>query len=214
MQDLWSWLGTNHGKISAIANVLTVMIWALYLHLFLSSFRRHRRPKILINRGGGTSLGAHCIVSNMSEMPIYIETVVIRTHSGDKADDCRLSDLDEEECSSTDQRPQWFQGPLPEGGLLDLGPYRRLLNMAGGKDAAGEGDAHQTGGVTVIVVATCVSDGRLVGARRDFELQPPEAGRQRLLATSPYTAQLRSSGRGDFLERLLEEPRIREAEPR
>jgi hypothetical protein len=184
--------------------MLTVIIWAVYLHLFFSSYRRHRRPKILINRGGGASLRAHCIISNMSELPVYVEAVFVRLENEDSTVVCRLSDLAER--TDAGPRRSWFQGPLAGGDLMELDTYERLLEIAGGSCS---GRTLEPQGLKIIVVLTCAADSRLVGAERSFKLHPEINGHQ-LEAVSPYTAQIGSTRRG-YLERLLKEP---PAEPR
>jgi hypothetical protein len=47
-------------------------VWLLYLHLFLTSYRRQQETVILIHRGASEDDRARCIVSNMGSEPIYV----------------------------------------------------------------------------------------------------------------------------------------------
>ncbi|WP_367715025.1 hypothetical protein AB2N04_13975 [Nitratireductor sp. GISD-1A_MAKvit] len=113
---MWNWLEEYHGSVSALASVLTLVIWTLYFQILLSSYRRTLRAKILINRGAGQHLDAHCLIANMSAEPIYIEAVLVDVGLGGGEEGamqwqrCSLSDLDLDVQDRSDPRPQWFQG--------------------------------------------------------------------------------------------------------
>ena len=77
VEPLWSWLRENHGAVSALASLATLVVWTLYFQMLLMNYRRTLRPKILINRGAGHRLQAHCLIANMSAEPIYIEAVLL-----------------------------------------------------------------------------------------------------------------------------------------
>ncbi|MCR4264679.1 hypothetical protein [Nitratireductor sp. ZSWI3] len=200
---MWAWLQQNHGQVSALASVLTLVIWTLYFQLLLSSYRYRLRPKILINRGAGHTLKAHCLIANMSAEPVYIEAVV--TDLGCRTDGdrvtrhrCSLSELDLEVSSGGDPRPQWFQGPLKSGEWIDIGTYERLIDRA--RKTTGVTDPVCE--VTVTVVATYTAQDSPVAAFRTFELG--NHGDCPILAPRTFTAtQIRSRAARRAIERSM-----------
>jgi hypothetical protein len=205
MPPLWDWLKDNHGAVSALTSLLMVGIWAAYLHLFLNQYRRHRRPMILINRGGGASLDARCLVANRSEAPIYLEAVVVRL-DGTKGSHIRpLSFLGSKGEATRDSRRNWYQGPLACSELIELGTYRDLAELAKG-DGRGPCDP-DIDKMTVTVVATGAADDSLIAAQREFRIdrssEPPL-----LRAASVHTRQIRSGRMTRELEKLLTEENV------
>ena len=73
-----TWIAENTEVLNLAANVAMVVIWLAYLHVFLRSFRRQTRPKIVINLAAGSTLDAACFISNMSSEPIYVESIVAK----------------------------------------------------------------------------------------------------------------------------------------
>jgi hypothetical protein len=53
-------------------------------HQIVSSYRRQRRPKILINLGGGSTPDARCLIGDMSAEPIYVESLIITVETADR----------------------------------------------------------------------------------------------------------------------------------
>ena len=48
---MWQWISSNYHFLSLLANFGMLIVWVFYLQLFIGSFNRQRRTKILINRG-------------------------------------------------------------------------------------------------------------------------------------------------------------------
>lgn len=203
---MWTWLQDNHGPVSALASIFTLVIWTLYFQLLLSNYRYHLRPKILINRGAGHTLHAHCVIANMSAEPIYIEAIV--ADIGFRGEDdsiarqrCSLSDLDLDikTTENSDLRPQWFQGPLESGEFISVGTYKHLVNKA----AASAGVTSPICELTVTVVATYTAQDALVAACRTFDIESD--GNGAILAPRSLTAmQIRSRAERRALERWME----------
>ena len=190
---MWIWLQDNHGAVSAIANMATLVVWTLYFQLLLGNYRDRIRPKILINQGAGHSLRSHCLIANMSAEPIYVEAVITDAgyRSGsDKAfrrSRCSISDLDLEVSDQGDRRPQWLQGPLDSSELIDIGTYQQLIDRT-----MTQGETADTiDELTVTIVATYTARDRPVAARRSFDVRRSRHGTR--LEPRTYTAeQIRS----------------------
>jgi hypothetical protein len=204
---MWQWLLDNHGAVGAVASILTLFVWALYFQLLYNNYRRLRRPKILINRGAGQTAQARCIVANMSAEAIYVEAVLVSfdpDQSGGEPTVCSLSDLDTSAPMENDPRRSWLQGPLQSGELIDIGSYQSLIDKAA---AGNETEAAQHGrppvhALGVTVVATYLSEDRLVAAERVFDLEP--CGPSVRLRPRTFTArQIRSHADRASIEKLM-----------
>src|SRR3546814_15291717 len=73
---MWEWLAGNAEALNVLANVGMLIVWISYLQLFLAGYRRERRSKILVNRGAGTEMTAHYLLTNMSAEAIYVKSHV------------------------------------------------------------------------------------------------------------------------------------------
>ncbi len=133
---MWTWLKENHAIISALSSFAMLGVWMLYLHLFYSSYRHQLRPKILITRGGGDTVAARCIVTNMSSEIIFVQAVFLRLSYPDREQVYSLSEADRKGFSPSDRRSELVQGPLRSGDFLDLGSFEELLSSV-----LGSGDA-------------------------------------------------------------------------
>lgn len=206
---MWTWLQTNADVISSLSAIATLAVWALYLQLIYGSLSRSRRSKILINRGAGHSVDARCIVSNMGAEPIYLEAVRLTLEERGQKSTRSLSDLDVFIVPDADPRPQWMQGPLASGEMIDLGTFRSLTDWAfeGSLQEldGGSGVGPRQAELTVLVVASMTSEDRLVAACRSFRVAHAGHGLQ-VQPRSLRTSQMRSGKeRAQVEEQLLRE---------
>ncbi|GHB34218.1 hypothetical protein [Salinicola rhizosphaerae] len=81
------WLSQYSAAVSALVSVATVFVWMFYAQILYRNYARVRRPRVIINRGGGSGLSAHCLISNMSSEPIFVSHVIaiLRTAQGEFA---------------------------------------------------------------------------------------------------------------------------------
>ncbi|MCV0397230.1 MAG: hypothetical protein K5872_14820 [Rhizobiaceae bacterium] len=207
---MWSWLQDNADVVSAIASVLMLLVWAIYLHLMYNSYVRDRRSKILINRGAGRAVEARCVISNMSSSPIYIDAIRFTLRTDREELFCSLSDLDVSLSDGDDPRPQWMQGPVDSAEMIDIGSFRALIERAFGNVLERLGEEQASWPLNVQVVATFTAEDKPVAASRDFDLVP--SGDTILLEPrSAGTRQIRSRRMrnqiGESLERQIQDER-------
>ena len=207
---MWEWLKDNYLPVAASMQIMSLLVWALYVEIFLIGHRHRRRPNILINRGGGHTLDAACVVSNMSEEPLYIQAVLATLRTDlDQADYdevvCSLSDLEVHENASSDRRAQFLQGPLGSGEMLELGSFRGIAEMAVRNESgrSSRPSIQALDEITLTVVASYTGDRRTVAAERSFNIEEFE-GQKLLYAQSLPTRQISSRRRIRKLERTLE----------
>lgn len=174
------WISQNVELLSLLVQFGMLAVWVIYLQVFLFSYKRQTRSKIVINRGAGVDLDARCLISNMSSDAMYIESILASVEAEQGEWRCAVTDIE----SSSEHRPDdpkklTHQGPLASGEYMDIGSYRELLERA--VDGRGRLEAvlkDLTGPVIaqIQVVADYASEDLLVGARRRFKLEPQEQG--------------------------------------
>ncbi len=178
---MFEWIGEHSNTLNVLLSAAMLVVWLFYLQGFLQGFRRERRPKILINRGGGSSLRAHCLLSNMSAEAIYIHSLVAKLNSSDEEIFAAVTDLvggsDDETTFSL--REATLQGPVAAGDFLDAGTFESILRRAGWT-APAEGTNTvanvQPIVLELIVLATYRSEDLIVGASRRFAIETGGSG--------------------------------------
>lgn len=200
---MWTWLKENHAIISALSSFAMLGVWMLYLHLFYSSYRHQLRPKILITRGGGDTVAARCIVTNMSSEIIFVQAVFLRLSYPDREQVYSLSEADRKGFSPSDRRSELVQGPLRSGDFLDLGSFEELLSSV-----PGSGDARDelaaAGALSVVAVGCYTWHDRLVAAERSFRLSRNKADQITLVPSRVFARQIRSRAERRKVARMIE----------
>ncbi|HEV7277489.1 MAG TPA: hypothetical protein VGN80_14475 [Devosiaceae bacterium] len=170
------WISQNVEVLSLLVSLGMLAVWIIYLQVFLYSYRRQTRSKIVINRGAGVDLEARCLVSNMSSDAIYVESILASVEAHEDSWWCTVTDIEsrgEVELPS-DPKALTHQGPLASGDYMDIGSYRELLERAVDGRGRLEAVLEKMAGPIIAqiqVVADYASDDLLVGARRRFQLE-------------------------------------------
>lgn len=202
-RTMWIWLKENHGIISALSSFAMLGVWMLYLQLFYSSYRHQIRPKILITRGGGNTIAARCIITNMSPEIIFVQAVFLRLSFADREQLYSLSEADRAGFSPPDRRSELVQGPLRSGDFLELGSFEELLTTVLGKENALHqlAEAHT---LTVVTVGSYTWHDRLAAAERSFRLRRNEVQQTILIPTRMSSRQIRSKTEKRAVARMVE----------
>lgn len=173
------WISQNVEILSLLVSVGMLAVWLTYLHVFLVSYNRQTRSKIVINRGAGVDLDARCLISNMSSESIYVESIVASVEAALGDWRCTVTDIEGggDRELPVDPKKLTHQGPLGPGEYMDIGSYRQLLERV--LDGRGRLETvlkNMTGPVVaqIQVVADYASEDLLVGARRRFRLEAKE----------------------------------------
>lgn len=205
------WIASNNQVISVLANVGMLIVWVAYLQIFVGSYRRQRRPKILVNHGAGSGLGARCLVSNMSADPIYVLSVIATIDTLDGRWTCPITDLqDSDEVEALpDLSLATRQGPLQPGQVMDIGPFRTLMEhvVRHGPPRQQAADLDIDGKITafeVTIAAVYGSEDLLAGASRRFDLVRQD-DELRLRSHSVDTKQIRSRRERKKISRVIED---------
>ena len=181
-----TWIEQHATLLQVGVSVATLLVWIFYAQLLFQSYRRARRPKIVINQMLGNSDKARFLISNMSQEAIHIDKVLVCMGSGEDRVCELVTDADPEQSSGEkDQNAMLsarldevtLQGPLGSGKCIELGAFQNLLNRIwrraqknsenGGtrNDAIGAGHECR---VEIIVMAVYSSEKGVIGASRAF----------------------------------------------
>ena len=116
------WLANNAASISAVSNVVMVLVWTFYLQLIYQQHRYQRRPRILINlvKTGEIS------VTNMGQESIYLQSVQSVLRHDDQETLTDLTDRVQE------NRINAKQGTLEAGHAWEIGSVQVLLEEVAG----------------------------------------------------------------------------------
>jgi hypothetical protein len=204
------WIRQNYSTISVLTNAGMLIVWIVYLQLFLQSYKRQRRSKILINVGAGRSIDARCLVSNMSAEPVYLESIIATLERGQEKWTSPVTDV--EELTPDHERPDYRQltrqGPLMPGAVMDLGSYRdligRVVHEAGWAADGAQALPENLRAIEIQAIADFGPEDLLVGARRRFALVQ-RGGGWALGPEKPYTEQIRSRRERKRIRRMLKE---------
>ena len=206
-----NWIVAHAQIIGAMINLGMLCVWIVYLHVFVSNYRRQLRAKILINLGAGQGLEARCLVSNMSSDAIYLQSIIIDLELPGYRKSRPVTELEGlEEWESPSELNLWTrQGPLTAGQVRDMGSFRGMLAHALGQDPAAPGGADnelcaQIEAFEVTIIAVYGSEDLPVGARRRFQIQQDREG-TRLRPQTGEAQQIRSRSERRAMKKRLEE---------
>ncbi|SDH16369.1 hypothetical protein [Pelagibacterium luteolum] len=187
------WIANNSDVINALSSAAMLLVWLGYLQVFLHSYRRQIRPKIVINRAAGSTLDASCFVSNMSSDAIYIESVIVTLRSTSKRYTLAVTDLEElEDSAPADPRQRTLQGPLGSGDYTSIGTFGDLIARAERAEGTSWSDPENEAVLLdVTVIADHASEELLIGAQRRFGAEA-KAGTWYVQAMTGKTQQIRS----------------------
>lgn len=147
-----------------------MLVWLVYLQLFARNYRRQMRATLLISRGPGAGLEARCFLSNMSSGPIYVLSVLGTVETDDDVFVTPVTDrLYFEGEAPLDSLQRTRQGPLPNGGIRDIGSFDGMVkHVLSGRREPSDVPASGICAITIEVVGIYGSEDLPVGARRRF----------------------------------------------
>lgn len=208
LEQLWTWIQHNADGLTAIANVLMLLIWLLYLELFFRQYRRARRPYLEIQHGQGSDMTSVCLLVNVGKELFDVKSVIVEVAGDGKRASFQVSDY---RCISQEDEGVaqiLRQGPLQPRGLIVIGRFEDLIRGRT-TDPDGRRVALQLGipsqdAESIEIRCVALHSGRLVGARRRFFVRDRENHRA-IRPEGNYTRQLTSRWRRNQLERWLGE---------
>ncbi|KZB72671.1 MULTISPECIES: hypothetical protein [Thalassospira] len=182
-----SWIEQHATLLQVGVSIATLMIWIFYAQLLFQSYRRVRRPKIVINQMLGSSDKARFLISNMSQEAIHIDKVLVCVGEGQHQICEQVTDADPEQFvkeRDPNQSPLsarleevTLQGPLEPGGCIELGALQNLLGRIERRsqlsrdaqndqqDSLSRSDQQR---IEIMVIGVYSSEKGVIGASRAF----------------------------------------------
>lgn len=202
------WLAANHAVLASIASLGTLFLWTIYLHVFMASFRRQRKPMLLISKGEAQDLSAHCLVTNMSREAVCIQSVVVDLWRGDERFRAYITEA--EDIQSAGNPTGWQhltrQGPLASETMTDMGTFGCILDYVVKEKTQGDPFATSEMAETatacdVTILGIYGSEDMLIGATRRFDLE----GAGNAMVLRPHGVQTRQITSRRERRRLMRE---------
>lgn len=195
---------SSYGTVVQIGiNLVTTLVWVIYLHVLVLGFRRQRRSNILIHRSSGHDDTARCVVSNMGAEPIHITSIIADVRFDGETKSAVVTDRKE---AASDGEPNALdrttQGPLESGESHDVGTFKELTTRALGY-LGNEDRFDEVERITLTVAAATGHDTFLAAGQQSFRVALDE-GRRVYLPTSTLTRQIRSIRERRELRRRLD----------
>jgi hypothetical protein len=195
---MWEWLSQHDTAVSALANVCMVVIWLVYLQLFYMSFRRQRRPCLLIHHAQGYDPSDLCLLVNMGSEAVHVHGVLARIEVEGRSLSQPITELGEVSARDENMEASLRQGPLHPGDYLVLGSVEQILDfskISPGKEIQEAQDRSSMAridcSVEICVVAAHGPSCHLVGACQKFlvrEVRGRWILRPESLLTEQYTS--------------------------
>lgn len=218
LATFWQWLTTNTQVFNALISIATLMIWAAFLQLALHGARLQRRSQILIRYGHEGDIDSPCLISNMSQGAVFVESIVARLALSDQTLACDITELTDKD---TQEQPEEAAeraeegesvkgaerdlsrvtrlGPLSSSQYMEASTFARIIeHLARMHDISLnerlETDNNERHPVSLEIglIAIYGTEKRPVGARRCFDLKRASNGRLFLAPRKEATRQLRS----------------------
>lgn len=201
------WLGENSGALSVAINLAMLIVWLVYLQIFLMAYLRQRKPKILINRGAGIGMNAHCLVSNMSQEPIYVQSILGTLKTDDKSWTMAVTDVEGLDEGEPRSKEATNQGPLCQGDHMDIGTLGGLIERTRSTTDLPDTDEDPSQvfkAFELVVVAAHSSDALTIGARRTFNFKPDSPG-DNIVPSTVETEQISAVWERKHVQKLLKQ---------
>ncbi len=190
--------------ITAAMSATTALIWIVYLNVFLASYRRQRRPSILITSGAGRGMRSHCFVTNLGLEPIFLLDIILDLVQPDGTRvRAVIPERNERWCrddqaDTEDARRATNVGPLHSGEEIDIGRFSTMIDRACAENPQVRADM-PIASLEVTVVTITAAGAALCGASRRYRLEDDGDGGSRLRPTTIKAKQLQ----GFFARRRL-----------
>ncbi|WP_438764873.1 hypothetical protein [Kushneria sp. TE3] len=232
LSDLWSWVTDNATVVSGLASVGHVLIWGIAMQVAVSTARALRRPSILIKHGKARRVEGPCLVSNMGQGVVFVESIFARLETDQRTLVCDITELADEDTrqqqpssdeSTTDQGSTAKGGGEEEGELVTrMGPLNSMQYMEASRFDRIIAHAARQYGLTldsdytfkdsdetlktieINLIVIQATEKRPIGARRRFSLVRGNDNQLMLAPKRDNTRLLRSRRQRRELERWRE----------
>ena len=198
-----TWIRDNVDLLNMLSSFGMLAIWLLYLQLFYRSYRRARKPNLLIHQANGFGLDSICMIANMSATNVHVAALLIDAESGDDAVTFQPGPTRPDPVEDDDPLSGLHVGPLTQGSYFRVGTFRTMVAEAVSRipEAPGREEPLRLG---VRLVAFVGPELEPIGARRTFEVSR-DGERVEVRATELLPEQLAHRRQRRIARRWLEE---------
>ncbi|WP_096173541.1 hypothetical protein [Cohaesibacter sp. ES.047] len=178
------------GALNVGLNLLGVVIWAVYLHVFWRSYIRNTRTELHIDVAAAKGHSARCLVTNMGSDMIYIEDVIADIEINDEIYSAIVADREEmDEDINETPLSRTNRGPLKGGCFLDLGSLRQLAERVH-LQTGSEDNLTDFQSIKIAVIGLSSQSNRVIRAEKQFNADWVD-GRLTINAPSVETKQVK-----------------------
>lgn len=177
------WLQDNATLVSAFATVFMALVWIAYAQVAITTYLRHRKPRIIIDQTEEHSLSTKFIIVNLSEQPVYVANLIVSVGYDGQEHAKQVSKYFRSTSEDVHERPREVEselrhGTLGPGDLLLLGDTDQLLAWMMSDDgdeetSHGERFRHMMWSVDIIEIRAVSMVGvedEPIGSYRRFEV--------------------------------------------
>ncbi|SHE52877.1 hypothetical protein SAMN02745148_00539 [Modicisalibacter ilicicola DSM 19980] len=188
---MFDWLSRHSDLLTIFTNTASIIVWLGFSQALYMEMRRRRHPRLLINSGKKKDTSALCIISNMSDEPVFIEYIiaeldtsrgVIRMDVTDYDQSYTPGDEDQGYAAGADRREPAdldpnndHQGPLDVDDFIHIGTFDRVIRRLA-REAGIEMEGHRPAGdlhfrsLTIRLIGIYGPESLPIGAERRFKL--------------------------------------------
>lgn len=157
--------------LAPISTAVMAVIWVIYFQLFFLQYRRNSRPYLVFHHAQNDNPDAICLLVNMGELPVHVQTVQATVHFRDgHAQTSTVTDFQRINPEQQNIQQSLRQGPLLSGGYIVLGTFRNML-LAEHKEANNHSSLSEIEALELRVAVIHGPSRFPVGARRSFRIE-------------------------------------------
>lgn len=183
---MFTWLNDHASSVQAIASIVTALIWLVYLQILVGGIRKSKRAWLSINRGAGSGMDAHVLISNLSNEPVYLRDILMKVRTGDETKQAFITERQEYSREDLDTALSGtLQGPLQGGAYRSLGDLHEIFARAGLST-----DAEEIDKIDEIEFVAFGATHTTAGACKRYRLSRDEQGHTQLDPTRMQTRRL------------------------
>lgn len=212
------WISQDSEWLNVLLRAGMLFVWLFYAHLLLSSFRRARTPKIIVDLGLGRGLNKYCLIANMSSDAVFVQVVVAALYNEENHISRDITDLKvrarsdaEGQAGVSGIQAQTVQGPLQAGSYIDIGTFGEIIDVVLKEHSSSRSEEESREeqadrySMELTVIATFGPDNQPIGARRRFEFLRSDMGAQLVRPTTVGTERLASNRDRKHMHRWLQQ---------
>ena len=188
---MFDWLFRHSDLLSIFTNTASIIVWLGFSQALYMEMRRRRHPRLLINSGKKKDTSALCIISNMSDEPVFIEYIFVELDTSRGVLRMDVTGYDQSYTSGDEARghsagfgPRGpadldpnndHQGPLDVDDFIHIGTFDRLIQRLA-QETGIEMEGHRPAGdlhfrsLTIRLIGIYGPESLPIGAERRFNL--------------------------------------------